>query len=176
MHQFWPYFHLNYTIFCKISSKICNFFLFFCSLSLIFVFFPHFLQIFLSFFENILIWSSNFEEVLEFWKQRIKRDFGKIRIFQKNIHPCMENDYFGPCFVGVPYCWCMTPRVSWPIFLNPSKNQIKLFNWSNKAGYFIDCHDIQRILNEFLLPFTDKYLEKIQDGIFDTQEINVQIS
>ena len=59
----------------------------FCSLSLIFVFFPHFLQIFLSFFENILIWSSNFEEVLEFWKQRIKRDFGKIRIFQKNIHP-----------------------------------------------------------------------------------------
>ena len=66
-----------------------QFFPTFCSLSLIFVFFPHFLQIFLSFFENILIWSSNFEEVLEFWKQRIKWDNGKIRIFQKNIHPCL---------------------------------------------------------------------------------------
>jgi len=32
------------------NLKICNFFLFFCSISLILVFFPHFLQIFLSFF------------------------------------------------------------------------------------------------------------------------------
>ena len=68
-----------------------HFFPIFCSLCLIFVFFPHFLQIFFSFFKNILIWSKNFEEVLEFWKQRIKRDLGKIRNFQKNIHPWMDN-------------------------------------------------------------------------------------
>ena len=65
-----------------------HFFSYFCSLCLIFVFLNHFLQIFLCFFENILIFGKKFQEVLEFWKQCIKWDNGKIRIFQKNIHPC----------------------------------------------------------------------------------------
>ena len=130
MQQFWPYFHLDYTIFCKISSKICNFFLFFCSLSLIFVFFPHFLQIFLSFFENILIWSSNFEEVLEFWKQRIKRDFGKIRIFQKNIHPWCQHCIFCNCYSERRWWlgWAVHQDNSWWSF--HEKANIQMWTWT----------------------------------------------
>ena len=60
-----------------------QFFPIFCSLSLIFVIFPHFLQIFLIFFENILILKESFR----ISKTMHKTGFGKIRIFQKNIHP-----------------------------------------------------------------------------------------
>ena len=40
---------------------------------------------------------------------------------------------------------------------------------------FIDGHNIQR-MDEFLLPFIDKFLEKIPVVIFVIPEINVQIS
>ena len=58
-------------------------------LSLIIVFFPLFLQIFPSFLEKILILGQIFEEVLEFRKQRLKRDIKKLRIFRINIYTPM---------------------------------------------------------------------------------------
>ena len=65
----------------------------FCSLSLIFVLFPHFFANFSVFLKKY----PNFEEVLKFRKQCIKRDLGKIWIFQKiYIHGCsINNKYIG---------------------------------------------------------------------------------